>query len=348
MNKTIFRYIFMNQIRALLFVGCSVFCLIMLFNFAEVTRRFPISHLDEFLFAIKLSFLGVPSTFCETLHYVYFITATLNLWSLSRSHQLTILKAAGRSPKQILAPFIACAGCISLIWLFVLHPIGVYSDMLRLRAISNGTVVGTQNENIWVDHHKNNQLLFFRRVNANHIDRLCIFSNRDNSRILADSAEIVSSGIWKLQNVAIVKNSRIFHKDTMDIPNVLSNGLVDMLSQPPERQDIYKLYKVHQIRQREEVSLRSYELALHKLLSHCMSFIMFALIAAVICFPINRYKTKTNIALKVIFSGILLRFADNVFEAFAHKGIISVQMASWTMTLAMIGFSLALLIWREA
>ncbi|MDR0678163.1 MAG: LptF/LptG family permease, partial [Holosporaceae bacterium] len=105
MNKTLFKYIFKIQLKTMVFVSIAVFFLILLFDFAEVTRKYPISNMQETLFSIKLSLLRTPSIFCEILHYVYFITATFSLWNLCQSHQITIIKSSGRSPQQILYPF---------------------------------------------------------------------------------------------------------------------------------------------------------------------------------------------------------------------------------------------------
>jgi lipopolysaccharide export LptBFGC system permease protein LptF len=128
----------------------------------------------------------------------------------------------------------------------------------------------------------------------------------------------------------------------------ISDSLLLMLSMPPQKHDIYTLYNVYEIQQKSKVALRLYEMELHKLLANAVTFVLFALIASIICFPINRYKTRTNISIKIIISAITMRFFNNIFESFAHNGILSVQLASWAVVLILLCLSMAVLIWKEA
>jgi len=151
-----------------------------------------------------------------------------------------------------------------------------------------------------------------------------------------------------LQNVSRIKNSKSQNLKSVKIFDNISSELIELLSLPPYRHDVYSLHKVYKIQKRDKISLRLYELALQKLLANCATFILFALIAAVICFPINRYKSKTNIAVKVIFSVLFLRFSNSLLESMAYAGVISVVLSSWAVVLILIFLSIAVLIWKEA
>jgi lipopolysaccharide export LptBFGC system permease protein LptF len=70
--------------------------------------------------------------------------------------------------------------------------------------------------------------------------------------------------------------------------------------------------------------------------------------AAVICFPINRYKTRTNVAVKVIATSVLLRFANNILESLARAGLMSMPFACWAAVAALFCAAISLLIWKEA
>ncbi|MDR2158067.1 MAG: LptF/LptG family permease [Holosporaceae bacterium] len=345
MTQTLFKYIFKMQLKAIIFVSVSVFFLILLFDFAEVTRKYPISNLDETVFSIKLSLLRTPSTFCEIFHYTYFITATFSLWNLCRSHQITILKSTGRSPQQILYPFLSFATFIALIWLFVMHPTGLFLETLYNKSISSGTVSET-NRDVWIDFPPNNQMIFIKTIYGNKIEGLYIFDTKQGARIFARRASIEKS-VWNLENVTTVNDDKITHVDAMKFFSGVSLNLIKLISKSPRNHDVYYLYKIYKIQKKNQVTLRLYELELHKLLANCFSFILFALIAAIICFPINRYKTKTHIAIKVISTAIFLRFSNNMLESLAHGGAIPVQLACWAIMLILACISIAILIWRE-
>ncbi|MDR2067458.1 MAG: LptF/LptG family permease [Holosporaceae bacterium] len=348
MKKTLFKYLFKMQLKMMIFSSLSAFCLILLFDFAEIGRKFPMSNIDETLFAIKLSFLRTPSTFSEILHYAYFATATFSLWNLCKSNQMTVLKSSGQSPQQILYPFVSFAIFAAAAWLFIFHPLGLSCEKMFYDKASAriGDSVET-NENIWINCHKSDEMIFIRAIKKGEINGLYLFDMTNNERIFAGKVAIKNNG-WILKDVTIIDGNGIRRKDTLKTQSRASQDLISLLLEPPTKQNIYSLYKIYKIQKENLVTLKLYELSLHKLLSNFVSFILFALIAAIICLPINRYKTKTSVAVKVIASAILLRFANNMLESLAHTGIISAPLACWSLVLVLLLVSVAVLIWKEA
>lgn len=346
MKTTIFKYIFKMQLKAMLFVSFFMFCLIFLFDFAEVTRKYPISDLPQIIFATKLSFLRAPNTFCEILHYVYFVTATFSLWHLCSSNQMTILKSSGRSPQQILRPFLTFAACMASLWLFVLHPYGNYME------IEYGKIVNPRNQeangNIWIDYPKNNQLIFLEKINKNDVDGLYIFDIAKNQRIFAQSA-FLSRNKWNLKGVTIVdcNENETSHRDTLTLHNRVSNDLIDLLKKPPKKHDIYSLWSVYRVQEEDKVELHLYEFELHKLLANCLYFMLFALVAATICFPISRYRTKTGVAAQVILISVILRFIDNLTDSLVRTNVIDVVLGAWAVVTIATLVTLSILTWKE-
>jgi lipopolysaccharide export LptBFGC system permease protein LptF len=348
MKKTLFKYLFKMQLKIMIFSSLSVFCLILLFDFAEIGRKFSMSSLDETLFAIKLSLLRTPSTFAEILHYVYFATATFSLWNLCKSNQMTILKSSGQSPQQILYPFVSFAIFAATIWLFVLHPLGLFYEKLFYDGASTHVDRPEEtNENIWIDCHGSDEIMFIKAIGKGEINGLYLFDVASNERMFASQVTIKDDS-WILKDATIVDSSGIKRKDTLGVRNKISPDLISLLLKPPAKQDVYSLYKIYKIQRENLVTLKLYELGLHKLMANFASFILFALIAAIICFPINHYKTKTNVAIKVIGSAILLRFANGVLESLAHTGIISATLACWSLVSVLLCISISILIWKEA
>ncbi|MDR1375434.1 MAG: LptF/LptG family permease [Holosporaceae bacterium] len=348
MKKTIFKYLFKMQLKTMIFSSLSVFCLILLFDFAEVGRKFPISTIDETLFAIKLSLLRTPSTFGEILHYIYFLTATFSLWSLCKSNQMTILKSSGQSPQQILYPFVSFAIFVATIWILVFHPLGLFCERLFYeKAAAHVGYSEETNENIWIDCSRSDEIIFIKTIKESQINGLYLFNMANNRRIFAHQA-MIKNDRWILKNVTSIDSDGIKNKDILEVPSKMSPDLISLLLKSPAKQDVYSLYKIYRIQKENLVTLRLYELGFHKLLANFANFILFALIAAIICFPINRYKTRTNIALKVMASAILLRFINSILESLAYSGIISAPFACWSLVSILLCLSIAVLIWKEA
>ncbi len=348
MNKTLFKYIFLKQLKAIIFVAISVFCLILLFEFAEASRKFSMTTILEVFRVIKLSFLRTPVTFCSILHYIYFLTATFSLWDLCRSHQITILKSTGKSPQQILFPFISFSIIVAIIWLAILHPLGIFAENLYKRDVENSNISTYEiNTDIWINSLSNEKILFIKSLDKNKITNFYFFNIKTNQKLFAESG-ILDKDYLNLANVTILKNNQVKNFKTFRLIKTISPDLIKLLSLPPYRQDIYSLYKIYDIQKTDKVNVRLYELALHKLLANAITFILFAIIAAVICFPINRYKTKTNIAIKVIFVSLFLKFANNMMESLAYTGVVSAILSAWAITLVLLLTALSILVWKEA
>jgi lipopolysaccharide export LptBFGC system permease protein LptF len=328
------------------FVSFAAFGLIFLFDFAEVTRKFPISNLKEILFAINLSLMRVPITFCEISGYIYLITATFSLWNLCNSHQMTVLKSVGKSPQQILFPFIIFATFLSLFWLFLIHPLSnIFYEKYNESAGHFGRNIS---ENVWMDYPNENKIFFIRKMVGSSIDGLHIFDQWKNLKIFAKRAEFSGEAL-ELEDITIINydSNPITKKSDKIIVTDTFLSIVKILSKHPESHAIYQLCKLYKIPPQNRVSLRMYEFAFHKLLSNCLNFLIFALIAAVICFPINRYKTKTNVAIKIIIFSIMLRFLNNVCDALANTGALSIIAAAWSTSISIMCILIAILICKE-
>jgi lipopolysaccharide export LptBFGC system permease protein LptF len=237
---------------------------------------------------------------------------------------------------------------MAMVWLFVAHPLGKISNESYAKKTQH-SVNYNVNENIWIDYIKENQIIFIGKIIEKKMSNLHIFDLKQNKKIFAEHA-VIGDKTWTLNNITIIdqKDNSITNVNDMAIPNNVSIDLIKILAKQPKNHNIYQLKKVYDIQKQDQVVLRPYELELHKLLSNCANFILFALMAAIICFPINRYKTKTSIAAKVIMTSIILRFANNMFESLAHSGVLSVKLASWAVVAIMLCVATAMLIWKEA
>lgn len=344
MKPTLFKYIFKMQMKTVFLVSLFFFGLIVVFDFAEASRRTPISTWNDFLLIMQISFFGALSTFAEIMHYLYFITATFSLWYLCNSRQITILKSSGQSPLQILYPFVSCAMTIAGLWLFAMHPAGLWGnhECQRLRYKS----VDEYNENIWIDYTKDNKLIFLKRLDGNRASDIYIFDTQNSSKIIADGAVMNNEDIDLNNGVEIADGSAKSFKNRR-YNNKMNSKLIEIVSISPQKQSIYKLHSVYEIEKQNGVTLTKYEIALQQLLVNCFTFVLFAIIAAVICFPINRYNSKTNIVVKTIAIAVVMRFLNNIFEAMANSGVLSPFIASWIVVLVAMCISVAMLIWRE-
>lgn len=259
---------------------------------------------------------------------------------------MTILKSSGRSPQQILGPFLSFAAFIAFMWLLVLHPCGNITEE-KYRSIVH-TNTQEANGNVWIDYPKNNQLIFLESISNSEINGLYIFNTAQNQRIFAQKATI-GDNTWNLKNITIVdcNTNKTSHEDNLVLYNKVSNALLDLLKKAPKKHDVYSLRNIYKIQKEDKVELHLYVFALHKLFANCLYFVLFALIAATICFPISRYRTRTGIAAEVILIAMFLRFISNLIDSLVKTSIVDVVWGAWAVVVIATLFTLSILTWRE-
>jgi lipopolysaccharide export LptBFGC system permease protein LptF len=257
-----------------------------------------------------------------------------------------------------------------LVWLFGLHPLGQISA--KNYSLCTQREHDEINKNIWMNFPADDMLVFVKNFSSEHMQGLYVFDMKNNDRLFSREIYIKKSA-WNLRNVNIINDGKMenvpellinfanepahersspHRRNISDCIHLLSRNisanLIELLSKPPKKHSIYQLYKLYGIQKYSRIELRLYEMELQRLLANCMHFILFALIAAIICFPINRYNTKTGVSIKIIIISITMRFLNNILESLAYGGVVPIYLASWAVVLMAICISIAALIWKEA
>jgi lipopolysaccharide export system permease protein len=109
--------------------------LIVLFDTIELLRRTVRTEGIELATVVGLALLKTPHTIEDVLPFVVMIAVMLALFRLSRHHELVVIRSAGASVWQVLAPSLALAVVIGVLGLAVFNPLaaGLYSVYERLK-----------------------------------------------------------------------------------------------------------------------------------------------------------------------------------------------------------------------
>lgn len=113
-----------------LFVG-----LILLFDTIELLRRTAASDDAGLGTLVGLALLKAPQTVQEVLPFAVMLAVMFSLFRMTRHHELMIIRAAGVSVWQILAPSLALAAIIGVISLTMFNPLAatMYASYERLK-----------------------------------------------------------------------------------------------------------------------------------------------------------------------------------------------------------------------
>lgn len=344
MNKTYFKYFLKIQLQIIAVVACFVIGFIFVFTFADTMRKIPESAPYPMLLCMYLSALRIPYTFCELFGYVYLIAATFSLWNLSQSHQITVLKSLGKSPKQILLPYFFLSFLMCIGFIFIFHPICNRAE--RLADYQHKIYLSQSNmysDNVWMKDK--DQVIYLGRFSKNNIENLLI-KHQNGKSIYAESVAVTDNQ-WSLKNGYELKDDKCTYFDEKKITPVVVNEELELYSIPAHRCSIYSLIKCVFSQNSYATDIGKYVLNLNKIICNGLIFFLFSMIAAVVCLPLNRYKTKTFVSSTVIGFAVILRLINNICESMGTNGSLSPVLCVWIPMIIAFALSLSLLIWKE-
>ena len=109
--------------------------LILLFDTVELLRRTVRADGAELSTIFGLALLKAPHTMEDTLPFAIMIAVMFALFRMARSHELVIIRSAGVSAWQVLAPAIILAAAIGFISFTIFNPLaaGLYATYDRLK-----------------------------------------------------------------------------------------------------------------------------------------------------------------------------------------------------------------------
>lgn len=347
MNKTFLKYFCRMQLHTMLLVAFSIAGFIFIFTFADTIRKIPTDADSPIFLCIYLSILRVPYTLCELLGYIYLIAATFSLWNLSQSHQITVLRSIGKSSRQILLPYFLLSCLIGILFVFVLHPLCIktdkFADYQDKVYLSNS---GLCSNSVWMNNTREKKLIYFGKLCGNTSENLYITDDSASKDTYAECA-IISGEKWLLKNGYTYDNKSYTYFDEKLIDAPVETAEVELYSVSPQQCDIYALLRCLYSEKSYATDVSNYVLNLNKILSMGVHFFLFSIIAALVCLPLNRYKTKTFVSGSIIGAAILLRLLNNICESMGSSGVLSPSFGIWLPNLLAFFMASALLIWKE-
>ncbi len=143
LNLTFSRYIAWVYLRDTLFLLCALMGIIYLFDTVELIRR--ASKVDDvpFMLVLQMGLLKLPEVVQILFPFAILFGAMLSFWTLNRRQELVVLRSAGLSVWQFIAPVVITAFVIGVLQITVFNPFGALllgkfermeSDYLRKEA----------------------------------------------------------------------------------------------------------------------------------------------------------------------------------------------------------------------
>jgi len=351
---------------AMTFLGVfAIFFLIMVFvDLVDQLRRFSGAE-ATFVDLLMLTLLNIPQAIYAIIPLIMILATIALFLSLSRSSEMVVTRAAGRSAiKALLAP-LSVALIIGVLAVAVLNPIvaGTSKEFEARRDAlrGNSSVLSIGSSGLWLRQGDAEGQTVIRAQSAN-LDgtrltdvTFLTFSpgGAPSQRINAASAELVT-GAWVLRTA---KSWQLADDTTpeagavlvaeMSIPSTLTRDQIRDSFGTPSSIPIWELPAFIDRLQTAGFSAQRHMVWLHKELATPLFLVSMVMIGASFTLRHQRGGRTGLMVMFAILLAFVIYFIRNFAQVLGENGQLPVLLAAWAPPIAAIGLSLGFLLHNE-
>ncbi len=328
----------------LCFVGvlAGLMLIVFLFDVIELLRRAATLPSATLGTVIQLSLLKQPKLAQDMVPFVVLFATMIAFFRLARTHELTIVRAAGISVWQFLLPVVVDVLLIGAFILAIVNPVGavLYSRYEQLEAqLFRGTasLLAVSPSGVWLRqaNGSTNSVVHASHVNPATMElrdvTIFVFQGEDTfiSRINATSATL-EQGYWLINHASII---------TPDHPTVTEPEYrlpTDMTKErildgfgSPETISFWDLPAFIHTLEAAGFSATRHRLYWHRSISGPLLLFAMVLIAATFSLRPPRRGGAIKLMVGGIGTGFLLFFLSNLVAALGQASSIPVVLAAW-------------------
>lgn len=348
LSPTLSLYIGWQFILAFVSVLVVIMGLILLFDLIELVRRSVTAEELGLSILVGLAILKLPHTLQDVMPFAVMIGMMFALFRLARSSELVVMRSAGVSVWQFLAPTLLLVISLGVVNLTIINPFSaslyqtyerLEEELLFKRTSALNIGVGglwlreSAEDSLTVVHshvvRQEERILFMSGVSLFEMDGL----NRFVRRYEARDGQLLD-GFFKLDNVweSAPDEVSVFHKELF-LPTTLSVNQVQDSFAAPETMSFWELPQFIRFSEESGFSARSHKLHWHALLASPFLFCAMVLVASAFYLTTNnRLGGWTKRGLAGLGAGFMLYFFSRLTYALGLSSILPIPLAAWAPT----------------
>jgi lipopolysaccharide export system permease protein len=353
-----------RQFLAALGVVLAVFLgLILLFDTIELLRRTTRAGGADLTTLLGLALLRAPHTIQDTLPFAIMIAVMFALFRLARNHELVIIRSAGVSVWQVLAPTVILAAFIGVFTLAIFNPLaaGLFTTYGRLVEGLAGNDMATLDigeTGFWLREVKEGQASIVHATSVRQQDAALtlngitiLITNNKNQllrRIDAEHGEL-RDGAFILHNTWELEPGRppIRHA-TFSQPTTITLAQIQDSFAEPKTLSVWDLPEFIAVSQAAGFSALPHRLYLQTLMAMPLMLCAMVLLAASFFLTSQaRMAGWTVRGAAGVASGFMLYFFSQFTYALGLTATLPIILAAWAPATIALLLSLAFLFYRE-
>lgn len=335
---------------------------IMLADVIELLRRVAGRPEIGFATVIKLALLKLPFLGQKTFPFAGLFAAMVLFWRFARSHELTVIRAAGVSVWKFLAPTLVLAFLLGVLQITLTNPLAAtllsrYERLEGLLLERHLTTLAMSDSGLWLRQageagqsviHATHVLQDGNRVELRNVS---VFNYQGKDRFVGryDAAfASLEDGYWRLRDVWILipEQPKRFEPEFLLATDLTLARIQDSFA-PPQTISFWQLPEFIRTLQSAGFSAVAHRLQFQTLLSAPLLMCAMVLIAAAFAPRHGRRSGTMYMIGGGVLAGFILYFVSDLVFAVGLSDQVPVALAAWTPAMVATMLGLATLLHLE-
>jgi lipopolysaccharide export system permease protein len=344
---TLSRYLARTYFLNLVLLLLALLAVVYLFDTVELIRRGSKTELPLSL-VLQMSLLKLPEVGQVMFPFAVLFSAMFTFWQLTRRHELIVVRAAGFSVWQFLAPVAGVAMAFGILQVVAINPVGSllvgkYEQLESVYLTHEENQIAIFKEGLWLRQNtqdgKGYVILHAGKIAQPEWElqkvSVLYFDGDDNylQRLDADSATL-QDGSWIFENAILHTANNAMEEHTLySLPTKLTIADVEESFSSPETMSFWRL--PGHIKTLEDTGFDASRLKVyyHKLLSQPLMFAAMILLAATVSLRPPRFRGAAMLAGIGVFIGFFVFFMSSFLQALGASQQMPVILAAWSPAL---------------
>lgn len=367
-TATLSRYVAGLYFRNAVFLLAGLLAVIYLFDTVELIRRASKVDGVPLSLILQMGLLKLPEVGQILFPFAILFGAMFTFWQLNRRHELVVVRSAGFSVWQLLAPVIGVAIVIGVMQITVINPIGAllvakFEDLERKHLSRQSNQIAVFKEGLWLRQPIDDEtggagdkdseryvILHAKRVSQpdwvlQNLGVLYFDANDSFVQRLDAPKATLEKGRWVFRDAVInTKDGEIKGPNLVYLPTRLSVQDVQESFMSPAAISFWQLPGF--IETLEETGFDASSLRVHyqNLLAQPLLFAAMVLLAAIVSMRPPRFRGGLLLFASGVFMGFVVFFMSSFMQALGASQQIPVVLAAWSPALIcfMLGVSMVI------
>jgi lipopolysaccharide export system permease protein len=334
--------------------------IVFLADFIEMLRRSADRGDITIFILLEMVLLRIPTLSMKLLPFIALFGGMLTFFRLSKSSELTVIRATGVSVWQFLFPSLFIAFAVGVLVLTVINPIGAEmqarNDRMEAKYFETKTNLLTLSTNdLWLRQIDEEGLSVIHARGAINrgldLTEVIIFEydaeDQFTGRIDAEQARL-HPGYWELDNVVITgPNKPAERRDKLELPTELTVLQIQESFASPATLSFWDLPGFIETLELAGFSGDRHRLHWYSLMAGPVLMLAMVLVAATFSLRTLRQGRTVVMVLGGITTGFVFYFMTDIIYALGLSGNLPIIMSAWIPAVAITLFGLAMMFHLE-